>query len=152
MDKLLSCICWASLPRLSGSRPYSMTDQVIGGKGELHARPANSVPTSPPIACYTLYNRIIILLIYSDTLRNLFIGRLMLILNELHPEYEEVSSLSQGCDEMSPLVEEYTYPPSKTPSFTDVTSASIRQRLPGSSSTANPSISTANSCLVTQSR
>ncbi|KAK0513415.1 hypothetical protein JMJ35_004401 [Cladonia borealis] len=38
----------------------------------------------------------------------------MLILNELHPEYEQVSSLSQGCDEMSPLVEDiYTSAPSR---------------------------------------
>ena len=94
------------------NRRNGMTDQVISGKGELHACPANFVPTSPPIACYTLHNRIVIFLIYSDTLRNLYIGRLMLILNESHPEHEQVSSLPQGCDEMSPLVEEYTSLPS----------------------------------------
>ena len=45
----------------------------------------------------------------------------MLILNELHPEYEQVSSLPQGCDEMSPLVEEYTFLPSQRSSLTDIT-------------------------------
>ena len=89
-----------------------MTDQVIGGKGELHACPANSVLTSPPIAFYTLHNRIVIFLTYTDTVRNLFIGRLMLILNESHPEHEQVLSLPQGCDEMLPLVEEYSPLPS----------------------------------------
>ena len=44
----------------------------------------------------------------------------MLILNELHPEYEQVSSLSQGCDEMSPLVEEYTSLPSQRSPLTDL--------------------------------
>ena len=45
----------------------------------------------------------------------------MLILNESHPEHEQVSSLPQGCDKMSPLVEEYTSLPSQTPSLTDIT-------------------------------
>ena len=44
----------------------------------------------------------------------------MLILNELHPEYEQVSSLPQGWDEMSPLVEEYTSLPSQRLSLTDI--------------------------------
>ncbi len=45
----------------------------------------------------------------------------MLILNELHPKYEQVSSLPQGCDEMSSLVEEYTSLPSQRSSLTDIT-------------------------------
>ena len=45
----------------------------------------------------------------------------MLILNELHPEHEQVSSIPQGCDEMSSLVEEYTSLPSQRSSLTDIT-------------------------------
>ena len=45
----------------------------------------------------------------------------MLILNELLPEYEQVSSLPQGYDEMSPLVEEYSSPSSQRSLLTDTT-------------------------------
>ena len=45
----------------------------------------------------------------------------MLILKELHPDYEQVSSIPQGCDEMSTLVEEYISLPSQTCSLTDPT-------------------------------
>ena len=43
----------------------------------------------------------------------------MLILNELHRKYEQVSVPAQGYGEMSPLVEEYTYLPYPKPSPTD---------------------------------
>ena len=54
---------------LLGPQPIAiagcMTDLVIGGKGELHACPTISVPTSPSIACDTLHSRIVIVPIYS---------------------------------------------------------------------------------------
>ena len=45
----------------------------------------------------------------------------MLILNELHPEYEQVSPPPQGWDEMAPLVEEYNSLPYQRSSLTDIT-------------------------------
>ena len=45
----------------------------------------------------------------------------MLILNELYPEYEQVSSVPQGCDQMSPQNEEYTSLPSQRPLLTKMT-------------------------------
>ena len=130
----------------------SMTDLALVGRANfMHAPPILFQPHLPSLL--TLYTSGLPYSLFTPLSCEVFtIGRLMLILNELLPEYEKVSSLSQGCDEMSPLVEEYTSIPFRTPSLTDVTSASTHQRLPGSSSMANPSTSTANSSLVTQSR
>ena len=85
-----------------------MTELVIGRKSEFtRAPPFLFQPHLPSLlTLYTIgLSYSLFTLLFRDVLS---IGRLMLVLNELHPEYEQVPSLPQGCDEMSPPVEEYT--------------------------------------------